>query len=104
MWKTQPPIRWFSILHPINTLFSLKGLALLEFKVIVLMKGPIVVAPSMESWLYFTTTFRSKIRRKNPTARGFLFLNLPKITRIHFFFVNVATSVGEAMAILITVG
>ena len=42
----------------------------------------------------FTTTFRSKIRRKNPTARGFLFLNLPKITRIHFFFVNVATSAG----------
>ena len=50
-----------------------------------------------------TTTFRSKIRRKNPTARGFLFLNLPKITRIHFFFVNVATSVGEATNILITV-
>ena len=23
---------------------------------------------------------------QNPTARGFLFLNLPKITRIHFFF------------------
>ena len=33
-------------------LFSLKGLALLEFKVIFLMKGPMVVAPSMECWLY----------------------------------------------------
>ena len=32
-----------------------------------------------------TTTFQSKIRRKNPTARGFLFLNLPKITKIIFF-------------------
>ena len=41
-----------------------------------------------------TTTFRSKIQRKNHTVRGFLFLNLPKITRIHFFFVNVATSVA----------
>ena len=51
-----------------------------------------------------TTTFRSKIQRKNLTVREFLFLNLPKITRIHFFFVNVATSIGEATAILITVG
>ena len=33
-----------------------------------------------------TTTFQSKIRRKNPTARGFLFLNLSKITKIHLFF------------------
>ena len=41
----------------------------------------------------FTTTFRSKIRRKNPTARGFLFFNLSKITKIHFFFVKVAISV-----------
>ena len=33
-----------------------------------------------------TTTFRSKIRWKNPMARGFIFLNLPKITKIIFFF------------------
>ena len=32
-----------------------------------------------------TTTFRSKIRRLLPTARGFILLNLPKIKRIHFF-------------------
>ena len=31
-----------------------------------------------------TTTFRSKIRRKNQTVHGFLFLNLPKITRVPF--------------------
>ena len=33
----------------------------------------------------FTTTFRSKIRRLLSTARGFLFLNSPKITRLIFF-------------------
>ena len=29
--------------------------------------------------------FDPKSDRKNPTARGFLFLNLPKITKKHFF-------------------
>ena len=40
-----------------------------------------------------TTTFRSKIRRKNPMTRGFIFLNIPKIRRI-IFFVKVARSVS----------
>ena len=43
---------------------------------------------------YALITIHYYISIQNLTARGFLFLNSPKITRIIFFFLNVATSVA----------
>ena len=41
-----------------------------------------------------TSTFRSKIRRFFPTARGFFLLTVPKIRKIKFFFEMVGIHVA----------
>ena len=84
------------ILYPIIKIWTRGPMILILHRVeIKICQKPVLVMGAstwcmlLMLWLVrktITTTFRSKIWRKNPTAHGFLFLNLPKITMIHFFF------------------